>query len=79
MNKFGYQFLQKGKIKDAIKLFKLHTIAYSESANAYDNLGEAYLKDGQKELAIENYEKSVELNPNNTNTKKVLSDLNLQE
>ena len=46
VNKFSYQLLQKGKIKDVIKLFKLNTIAYPESANAYDNFGEAYLKDG---------------------------------
>jgi hypothetical protein len=37
------------------------------------------VKDAQKELAVENYEKSLDLNPNNTNTKKVLSDLNMQE
>jgi tetratricopeptide (TPR) repeat protein len=33
--------------------------------NAYDSLGEGYLKTGQQDLAIANYEKSVELNPKN--------------
>lgn len=75
MNALGYQFLQNGNIKDAIELFKLNTIAYPKSGNVYDSLGEAYLKDGQKDLAIKNYEKSLELDPNNGNAKQVLKKL----
>ena len=75
MNVLGYQFLQNGKVKDAIELFKLNTVAYPKSGNVYDSLGEAYLKDGKKELAIKNYEKSLELNPNNENAVKMLKQL----
>jgi len=75
INALGYQFLQDGNIKDAIELFKLNTIAYPKSGNVYDSLGEAYLKDGQKDLAIKNYEKSLELDPNNSNAKQVLKKL----
>ena len=75
MNSLGYNYLQNGKIKDAIEVFKLNTIAYPESWNVYDSLGEAYLKDGQKDLAIKNYEKSLELNPNNQNAKKILKQI----
>ena len=39
---------------------------YPEVFNPYDSLGEAYMIDGQKELAIKNYAKSLELNPNNS-------------
>ena len=72
MNLLGYQFLQSGKIKDAIEVFKLNVTAYPNSWNVYDSLGEAYLKDDQKELAIENYKKSLELNPKNKNAEKML-------
>ena len=75
MNALGYQFLQNEKVKDAIKLFKLNTTAYPKSWNVFDSLGEAYLKDGQTELAIKNYEKSLELNPNNTNAAGILKKL----
>jgi pimeloyl-ACP methyl ester carboxylesterase len=75
MNLLGYRYLQDGKTKDAIKLFKLNTIAYPGSWNVYDSLGEAYLKDGQNDLAIKNYEKSLELDPNNENARKVLNEL----
>ena len=75
MNALGYSYLQNGNIKDAINLFKINTIAYPKSWNVYDSLGEAYLKDGQKELAIKNYEKALELNPDNANAKQVLKEL----
>ena len=73
MNLLGYRYLQDGKTKDAILLFKLNTIAYPNSSNVYDSLGEAYLKDGQIDLAIINYERSLELDPNNENARKVLT------
>ena len=38
---------------------------YSKAFNVYDSLGEAFMKHGDKEKAIENYKKSVELNPGN--------------
>jgi 3-oxoadipate enol-lactonase len=72
MNDLGYKYLQEGKAKEAIALFQINTVAFPNSANTYDSLGEAYLKDGQKDLAIENYRKSLELNPNNENARQVL-------
>jgi pimeloyl-ACP methyl ester carboxylesterase len=75
MNLLGYRYLQDGKIKDAIKLFKINTTAFPGSWNVYDSLGEAYLKDGQVDLAINNYEKSLELNPKNENARKVLKEI----
>jgi Flp pilus assembly protein TadD len=38
-----------------------------DSWNVYDSLGEAFMNDGQNELAIKNYKKSIELNPQNNN------------
>jgi 3-oxoadipate enol-lactonase len=75
MNVLGYRYLQDGKIKDAIKLFKINTIAFPGSWNVYDSLGEAYLKDGQVDLAIKNYEKSLEIDPKNENARKVLKEI----
>ena len=39
---------------------------FPSSSNVYDSYGEALLKNGDKDLAIENYKKSVELNPANS-------------
>lgn len=75
MNVLGYRYLQEGKTKDAIKLFILNTAAFPGSWNVYDSLGEAYLKDGQVNLAIINYEKSLEIDPKNENARKVLKEI----
>ena len=72
MNLLGYRFLQDGKIKDAIELFKLNTMAYPNSGNVFDSLGEAYMNDGQNDLAIKNYEKSLQLNVKNKNAEERL-------
>jgi CubicO group peptidase (beta-lactamase class C family) len=77
MNSIGYQLLQSGKIKESIAVFKLGVEAFPKSANSYDSLGEAYLTNGEKELAIINYKKSLELNPENENGKKMLEKLSL--
>jgi len=58
--------LQMKKVADAIEIFKLNVAAYPQAFNAYDSLGEAYMVHGDKDLAIANYKKSLELNPKNT-------------
>ncbi len=75
MNTVGYQLLQSGKVKEAIEAFKLNVEAFPESGNVYDSLGEAYLADGNKELAIKYYKKSVEIDPSNTNGARILKEL----
>lgn len=75
MNQLGYRYLQEGKIKDAVRLFALNAISYPNSWNVYDSLGEGYLKDGMTDLAIKNYEKSLELNPGNENARKMLNEI----
>jgi len=75
MNILGYQYLQAGETKEAIELFKMNVRAYPESANTYDSLGEAYMVNGDKELAIKNYNKSLELNPDNENAVEMLKRL----
>jgi tetratricopeptide (TPR) repeat protein len=65
LNNTGYQLLAANKVKEAIDVFALNVKLFPASWNTYDSLGEAYLADGNKALAIENYEKSVKLNPKN--------------
>jgi CubicO group peptidase (beta-lactamase class C family) len=75
LNTLGYQLLQMKKVADAIEIFKLNVEAYPQAANTYDSLGEAYMTHGDKELAITNYKKSLELDPRNTNATKMLATL----
>lgn len=64
LNSLGYALMAKKRVEQAIELFKLNVSAFPQSANAYDSLGEAYTVAGNKGLAIKNYEKALELNPN---------------
>jgi tetratricopeptide (TPR) repeat protein len=72
INDLGYLLLKDGRIKEAIEIFKLNVSEHPDSWNVYDSLGEAYFKNGDKELAVENYKKSLELNPNNINAQEIL-------
>jgi len=65
LNRFGYDLMNDGKTKAAIEIFKLLVSEFPNAANPYDSLGEAYLKDGNEELALVNYEKTLALDPNN--------------
>ena len=75
INRAGYELMESGKAKDAIELFKLNVQLYPESWNVYDSLGEAYAAAGEKALATENYEKSLQLNPKNETGKAALAKL----
>lgn len=67
LNSWGYSLLQRGKKESALEVFKLNTILHPESANVYDSEAEAYEDLGDRENAIKNYKRSLELNPMNTN------------
>jgi CubicO group peptidase (beta-lactamase class C family) len=75
LNRLGYMLLAKNRNSDAIAIFKVNVEEYPKSANTYDSLAEAYAKDNQKQLAIENYRKSLELDPKNQNAADKLKEL----
>jgi tetratricopeptide (TPR) repeat protein len=75
LNNLGYQLLRMNKIPEAIEIFKLNAEAYPQSSNVYDSLGEAYMLSGDKEQAVKNYEKSLELSPKNANAVEMLKKL----
>ncbi len=72
LNTLGYQLLGIKKIEAAIEIFKLNVEAYPESFNVYDSLAEAYMVGQNDSLALENYKKSLELNPQNVNAKRMI-------
>lgn len=65
LNRLGYNLLRTNRAKDAIEIFKLNVEMFPASSNPYDSLGEAYLADNQKDLALVSYKKAVELDPKN--------------
>jgi CubicO group peptidase (beta-lactamase class C family) len=71
----AYTFMQDGKLNEAIALFKVAIDLYPKSTDALNFLGEAYETNGQRELAIATYKKSLEVNPQNANAREKLKKL----
>ncbi|HET6179640.1 MAG TPA: alpha/beta fold hydrolase [Candidatus Sulfotelmatobacter sp.] len=57
----GEDYQRVGDIKHAIETFQLNLLAYPDSADAHYNLADAYLADGQKDLARQYAEKALAL------------------
>jgi pimeloyl-ACP methyl ester carboxylesterase len=54
VNSWGYQLMAGNHLPEAVAVLKLNVQLYPESGNVYDSLGEAYMKSGQRQLAIDN-------------------------
>lgn len=75
LNNVGYRLLSAKKNDHAIRLLKMNVELFPKAWNTYDSLGEAYMINGNKKEAIENYEHSLKLNPQNTIGKEALNKL----
>ncbi len=60
LNVVGYYLITKNRPADAIAVFQANARLYPNEANSYDSLGEAYERNGQKDLALANYEKACQ-------------------
>lgn len=75
VNVLGYQWMGANQPDAALKVLELNAESYPQSANVWDSLAEAHLKRGDRDKAIELYEKSLALNPANTNARTALESL----
>ncbi len=75
LNNLGYQLMGQRKLAQAIAIFKLNVEAFPESSNVYDSLAEAYMNHGERELAIANYQKSLQLDSKNVNAVEMIKRL----
>ena len=78
INQLGYALINAKKLDQAILVLKLNVEIYPDSFNTWDSLGEAYMDRGDKDLAIKNYSKSLELNPKNYGARDQLAKLRAQ-
>jgi len=75
LNAIGYYLLGKDRVDEALAVLKLNVEEYPQAFNPYDSLGEAYMIRGDRELAIQSYRRSLDLNPGNTNAEGRLAEL----
>lgn len=79
LNDLGYDFFRQNRIKIARNIFKLNTIFYPDSFQVYYSYAEACEKLGDIDLAIVNYSKSLELNPQNNRVREKRKELQKRE
>lgn len=70
INSLGYTLLNAKKTKEAIEVLKLNVEAFPKSANVYDSLAEAYMNNGDIDLAKKYYKKTLEMIPKDTKADK---------
>lgn len=77
-NQAGYDLLRSGKTESALFVFQLNTTLFPSSANVWDSLGEACWRAGQKDKAVEYYNKAIALDPKGRageNARKMLKEI----
>lgn len=75
LNSLGYDLIKLEKTTEAIEIFKLNIDAHPEFPRAYNDLGDAYRLNGNLEQAIETFEKTLKLDPDNRYAIKKLKQL----
>ena len=72
LNSIGYSLMKDGKLESALQVFKLNSLIFPRDYNVWDSLAECYFNMNEFELAKNYYERSLKLNPDNSNAKEML-------
>ncbi|WGD35585.1 tetratricopeptide repeat protein [Olleya sp. YS] len=78
LNTLGYVYLRAKAYDKAIYTFTLNTLIFPYKYNVYDSLGEAYFESKNYTEAIKNYNKVLELNPEDKNALDMLEKIKLE-
>ena len=78
LNEWAYQLISFGSTRKALEIFRLNVFLFPNSANVYDSLGETFAALDIIDKAIENYQKSVNLDPKNQHAKNMLKILKMK-
>jgi CubicO group peptidase (beta-lactamase class C family) len=75
VNSWGYKLVNQKRMTDALEIFKLNVFLYPSSGNAFDSLGEIYANLEEPAQAINHYQESLKLDPNNKNAEQQIKKL----
>jgi len=75
INSFGYWLIAQDKIQQALNVFMLNTQLFPESSNTFDSLAETHWRLNNIQQAINGYEKTLQLEPQNEYVKAQLAKL----
>ncbi|WP_081739890.1 serine hydrolase [Paenibacillus sp. JCM 10914] len=77
-NAGAYTLMGRGSLQEGIRVLQLSVQLFPESSNLHDSLGEMYRLAGERELALKHYQRSVELDSEHLDGKRMIEEL-LQE
>ena len=60
LNLLGYNYMNQGRLDEALVIFKTNVKLFPDIANGYDSLAECYLNRGENDLAIKYYKMAYE-------------------
>lgn len=63
LNEYAYGLMNMGKKAEAVKMFEMNAKRHADDPNTHDSLGEGYMSNGQNDLAIKSFKKSLSMNP----------------
>lgn len=75
LNSLGYSLLDSNDTSGAVRVFKLNAEKFPKAGEVWMGLADANVKSGNTVEAIEDYKKSLELNPRNRRAKEMLDKL----
>ncbi|GAG58415.1 unnamed protein product, partial [marine sediment metagenome] len=75
INRAGYQYLRLKNVPSALEVFRLNISLFPDFWNVYDSYGEALLENGDRDSAIRNFQKALELNPDSKSAQDMLKKL----
>ena len=79
INALGYRYLAEKDYPMALALLSFNEMAFPQSANVYDSLGEVYMKIGLPDKAQLNFRKSLQLDPDNQNARLMLDEIRTKQ
>jgi tetratricopeptide (TPR) repeat protein len=75
LNARGYRLIARGEIPEAVAVLRLNVEAFPASANTHDSLGEALLAAGDRDQAIVEYRRALEIDPGSRSARAALEKL----
>ena len=75
LNSLGYRLLKKHHNEAAIAVLSVNADRFPNSWNSYDSLGDAYRIAGQRDYAIQNYKRALQMNAKDANAAGMLAKL----
>ena len=79
LNGLGYKLINEEKYEASKVILELNAKEHPDDFNVWDSLGEIYMILGKYEIAVESYEKSLELYPENTNAVEMIRKIKVKK